>query len=177
MRSHPAFIPELDFVAVADGRIVGNIVFVKGIIKADDGRTHEVLTLGPIAVLPEVQSRGIGKALIDHSREVARKMGFKAILLCGDPDYYSRHGFVSAQTLGIRTSENMYFTALQVCELYENALAEANGIYFEDKVYDIDENDVAEFDRTFPPKEKLEDTPSQLRFKQIIERKTLFLQT
>ncbi len=80
MRNHPTFIRELDFVAIVDGKIVGNVVYLKSVIKADDGMTHEVLSLGPIAVYPDYQRKGIGKAMIDHTRDLARQMGFKAIL-------------------------------------------------------------------------------------------------
>ena len=60
-------------------------------------------------------------------------MGFRAILLCGDPDYYLRQGFIPAETLGIRTEDNMYATTLHVCELYDNALANAKGRYMKMK--------------------------------------------
>ncbi len=168
MRSHPHCVHELDLVAIADGKIVGNVLYMKSVIKADDGATHEVITLGPIAVHPDYQCKGIGRAMIDHSRNIARQMGFKAILLCGDPDYYSRQGFIPAETLGIRTADNMYIAALHVCELYENALTGVHGVYHEDEIYFVDDNAVAEFDKGFPHKEKIEDTPMQLRFKQVL---------
>lgn len=125
MRGHPAFVPELDVVAECDGTIVGNVVYVKGMIKGDNGEEYEVLSLGPISVLPKYQRMGIGRRLIEYSRNLARDMGFRAILLCGDPEYYSRQGFVPAETLGIRTAGNMYAAALQVCELFEGAMADS----------------------------------------------------
>ena len=59
MRGCPAFLPQLDIVAVHEGRIVGVSVCVRAVIKGDDGTDREVLTLGPIAVLPEYQGRGV----------------------------------------------------------------------------------------------------------------------
>lgn len=168
MRDSPVFVPELNVVAVVDDKIVGNIVYVKSIIQADNGNEYEVLSLGPIAVLPEYQSKGIGGRMIEYTRQLAREMGFRAILLCGDPDYYLRQGFVPAETLGIRTGENMYATTLHVCELYEGALAEAKGRYFEDPIYEIDEAAAIEFDKNFPLKEKITGTPSQKRFDEIV---------
>lgn len=85
MRYSRAFVPQLDFVAVFDDKIVGNIVFLKSVIQADTGKEYEVLSLGPISVLPEYQNMGIGKRLIDHTRNLAKCMGFRAILLCGIP--------------------------------------------------------------------------------------------
>ncbi len=168
MRNHPTYVRELDVVAIVDGKIVGNVVFLKSVIKSDDGMTHEVLSLGPIAVHPDYQRKGIGRAMIDHTRNLARQMGFRAILLCGDPDYYSRQGFMPAEALGIRTADNMYFAALHVCELYERALAGVHGLYYEDEIYSIDENAVIEFDKNFPFKEKVVGTPTQHRFNQVI---------
>ena len=107
MRYSRAFVPQLDFVAVFDDKIVGNIVFLKSVIQADTGKEYEVLSLGPISVLPEYQNMGLGNRLIDHTRNLAKCMGFRAILLCGDPDYYLRRGFVPAETLGIRTADEV----------------------------------------------------------------------
>lgn len=167
MRGHPAFVPELDVVAECDGTIVGNVVYVKGMIKGDNGEEYEVLSLGPISVLPEYQRMGIGRRLIEYSRNMARDMGFRAILLCGDPEYYSRQGFVPAETLGIRTAGNMYAAALQVCELYEGALADAKGRYYEDEVYAVDEDATAEYDRQFPAREMVTGTATQQRFLEV----------
>ncbi len=168
MRGCAAFVPELDLVATDGGKIVGNVVCMKAVIKTDDGREIEVLSLGPISVLPEYQGRGIGSRLIDDTRRRAREMGFRAILLCGDPDYYSRRWFVPAETLRIRTSDNMYAAALQVCELYENALSSATGRYFEDEIYNVDAQAVAEYDKNFPAKEAVTGTSSQKRFDEIV---------
>lgn len=164
MRGCPAFLPELDYVAVHGGRIVGNVVYLKSVIKGDDGKGYEVLSLGPISVLPEYQRKGIGGRLIAHTRQLTRDMGFRAILLCGDPDYYTRQGFVAAERLGIRTEDNMYAAYLHVCELYENALSGVKGRYLEDPIYRVDDSAAAEFDRDFPQREKIVGTPTQKRF-------------
>ena len=119
MRDSPAFVPELDLVAERDGRIVGNVVSLRAVLHGDDGTVCEVLSLGPISVLPECQRQGIGGRLISRTRELARELGFRALLLCGDPDYYLYQGFVPAEMLGIRTADNMCAMALHVCELYD----------------------------------------------------------
>ncbi len=168
LRGTSAFVPRLDVVALLDGRVVGNAVCLKSSLKTDDGKEYEVLTLGPISVLPQYQRKGIGGRMIEYLKTEARNMGFRAILLCGDPDYYLRQGFVTAERLGIRTSNDMYVTALHVCELYEGALKGIEGRYFEDAAYEIDETAAARFDRTFPHKELVSGTPSQKRFEQIV---------
>ena len=121
-----------------------------------------------MTVLPEYQQQGIGGRMIALTKKLASEMGFRAILLCGDPDYYLRQGFIPAETLGIRTEDNMYATALHVCELYDNALANVKGRYIEDKIYQIDKSAANEFDKRFPPKEIVVGTPSQKRFNQIV---------
>ena len=161
-------MPELDIVAEHNNKIVGNVVCLKSFIMADDGNQYEVLSLGPISVLPEYQQQGIGGRMIALTKKLASEMGFRAILLCGDPDYYLRQGFIPAETLGIRTEDNMYATALHVCELYDNALANVKGRYIEDKIYQIDKSAANEFDKRFPPKEIVVGTPSQKRFNQIV---------
>ncbi len=168
MRDCPAFVPELDFVAVHDGKIIGNIVCVKAIVHGDDGREYEVLTLGPVCVLPEYQQKGVGGKLIKQVKKTAFQMGFRAILLCGDPAYYSRQGFVPAEQLEIRTADNLYIAALQVCELHKNALKGKKGRYIENSIYEIDPYSAALFDEDFPKKEKISDTPSQQRFLEIV---------
>ena len=164
MRDSPAFVPELNFVAVYEGRIIGNAVCAKSVIRSDDGNEYTMLGLGPISVLPAYQSKGVGGRFIAHAKQKARNMGCRAILLYGDPAYYARHGFVAAESFDIRTSDDMYAEALQVCELCENALSGITGCYCEDQVYEIDETAAAAFDRTFPPKKKEEGLASQRRF-------------
>lgn len=167
-RKCPAFVPELDLVAAQGETVVGNVICIKGKIMADDGRELVVLTLGPLTVLPGCQGQGVGSRLLKLVKERAREMGFRAILLYGDPAYYSRQGFVPAETLHIRTPDDMYADALQVCELYENALAGAAGRYLEDPVYEVDEAAAEEFDKAFPKKEKEADTPAQKRFQELV---------
>ena len=164
MRSCPAFVPELSIVALWDGKILGHVAYVKSFIHSNDGKEHEVLFLGPISVLPDYQGRGIGRRLIAHSKQLAREMGFRAIVLYGDPNYYTRQGFVPAETLGLRTADNMYAVALHVCELYENALLGIQGRCVEHEIYEVDAAAAALFDRQFPAKEKISGTPSQKWF-------------
>lgn len=167
MRGSPAFVPELDFVAELDGRIVGHVACTKAFVEGDDGRRHEVLCLGPVSVLPEFQRRGIGGRLIECTRETARDMGFRAVLLYGDPDYYLYQGFVPAELLGIRTADNMYAMALHVCELYDGALSGVAGRFVEDAIFDIDEAAAGFFDREFSAKEKVAGVGAQQRFEEL----------
>ena len=105
---------------------------------------------------------------LGFNSELARELGFRALLLCGDPDYYLYQGFVPAEMLGIRTADNMYAMALHVCELYDGALSGIRGRYVEDSIYDIDPSAAEAFDREFPAKGKVVGTESQRRFDEIV---------
>lgn len=174
MRSSENFVRELAFVAVADSKIVSCVMFVKGTIAGDDGVVREVLTLGPIAVLPAYQKKGVGRRLIDHARKEAIRQGYAAIVLCGDPLYHSRVGFEPAENFGIRTSDNKYFVTLQICPLQEKRPESFAGRYSDDAVYNISQEAAFEFDQQFPPKDRLENTPSQKRLLEIIEMQRPF---
>lgn len=172
IRSVDAWIPELDFVAELDEKIVGHIVYTKAKVVTDAGISHDVISFGPISVLPEFQGRGIGGMLIEHTKVIAEKLGYTAILIYGDPGYYSRFGFVAAETYQIGTADNLYAVALQALELVPGALSGMSGRFFEDAVYEVDERAANVFDSEFPPKELRDDLPSQKRFLQIVSMRT-----
>ena len=167
MRDSELFIPELDFVAEMNGKIVGNIMYMHSMVIDDDGKMHPVITFGPISVLPMHQKKGVGSKLIEHSMKQAREMGYSAILIYGDPEYYKRFGFVPAENYRIKSSSGMYAAALQACELSQGALNEISGKFIEGDIYELDEREVAEFDRQFPEKVKCH-TPTQDRFARVL---------
>ena len=170
MRNCPAFVPELDIVAVDNNRIIGSSMCLRAYIDSDNGKRYEILSLGPIGVLPEYQRQGIGGMMIAHTKQIAKDRGFRGVLLCGDPDYYTRQGFVAAEKYGIRNSENMYADALHACELYEGAFDAVHGCYYENDIYNVDENLVKEFDKGFPHKEIIYGTAMQRKFEMMVER-------
>lgn len=163
LRKVPVFIPELDYVAEADGRIVGNIIYTRARIEDPSGITHEVLTFGPLSVLPEYQNMGVGKALMLHTFEKARKLGYRAIVIFGHPDYYPRVGFRRASEFGLTTSDGNTFDAFMALPLYEGALDGIQGRFFIDPVFEsLDDKDVLEFDKSFPPKDRYVPVPIEV---------------
>jgi len=165
LRERDCFIPGLDMVAEHRRKIVGNIVYSKAKLLCDNGETREVLTFGPISVLPSCQRKGIGTLLIEHTKVLAGKMGYKAILIYGDPDYYSRFGFIKAERYKIGTPDNMYVDALQALELFPGALYGCAGRFQVDPVFSIDAAAAEEFDKQFEHKERRDDLPSQEHFR------------
>lgn len=152
------FVSELNFVMEKDGRLVGHNVFVRAKVKTDDGRTIPVLAMGPICILPEFQGRGFGKKLLDYSLEKARQMGFGAVCLEGNIDFYGKSGFALASGFGIRyhaVPEDMDSPFFLCRELIPGYFDGVRGEYTPPQCYFVSEGEVEEFDRLFPRKEKL----------------------
>jgi predicted N-acetyltransferase YhbS len=153
LRLSKAFVPELDFVACDNGKVIGNIVYSKAVVKDSDNAT-EVLCMGPLCVLPEYQKKGIGSLLLRTTLEKATSLGFRAVIIYGNPLYYHKFGFVSAEAFGIKTKEGLNFDAFMALELYKGALEGINGSFFEDKAFEIKEEELEKFESRYPHKEK-----------------------
>ena len=164
LRDDPAFVKELDFVMEKDGRLIGQNMFMKTIIEADDGRVIDVLTMGPIGITPELKREGYGKALLDYSLEKATALGFGAVLFEGNIGFYGKSGFDYARKFDIRYhdlpegADDSFFLCK---ELIPGYLDGVTGVYQTPKGYYADDADVEEFDKGFPLKQKLK-LPGQL---------------
>jgi len=165
LRKTDVFIKELDFVALSNDKITGNIMYAESIIKNND-LEYTVLTFGPVSVLPECQNKGIGGKLINHTIKLSKEMGYKAIIIYGDPEYYKRFGFKESKEYKITNKDKKFPAALLVLELYPDALNGIEGIFDEGKAYEIDKNEAEEFDKKFIAKEKGY-LKSQERFKEL----------
>ena len=166
MRSHPDFIPELAFVAEIDDEIIGSIMYTKSWLEDENGVRKEILSFGPLCVHPRYQRRKIGKLLIEHSFDVARKMGYDVNINFGNPGNYVSRGFVSCKKKDVSfVVKGNYPTALLVCELIPGALDGHSWMYIPSSAADCCEDTAAveAFDAAFPPKEKAWQ-PSQEEF-------------
>ena len=153
LRDDPAFVKELDFVMERDGRLIGQNVFMRTVINSDDGRDIPVLTMGPICIAPELKRRGYGKMLLDYSLEKAAEMGFGAVLFEGNIDFYGK----SDHDLPEDADDSFFLCK----ELKPGYLDEVTGVYQTPQGYYVDDADVDEFDKEFPPKQKLK-LPGQI---------------
>ena len=166
MRSHPDFIPELAFVLELEGRIIGNIMYTKAWLEDEDGQRREILSFGLLCVAPEFQRQKLGKILIEHSFEAARRMGYDVNINFGNPGNYVSRGFVSCKKKNVSfVVPGNFPTALLVAELVPGALEGKNWMYIPSTAADCCEDAaaVAAFDAQFPPKEK-KWMPSQEEF-------------
>ena len=158
LRDNTDFIPELDFVMERDGKIIGQNVFVKAHIKADDGSNISILTMGPICVANELKRQGYGKILLDYSLEKATELGFGAVCFEGNIDFYGKSGFTFASKFGLRyhglpEDEDASFFLCK--ELIPGYLSGITGEYGPPEVYLFPDEEAEEFDKKFPYKEKL----------------------
>ena len=157
LREDPAFIPELDFVMELDGRLIGQNMFMKTHIDADDGRTVPVLTMGPICIANDLKRQGYGKQLLDYSLEKAAEMGFGAVLFEGNIGFYGKSGFTFAREFGVRYhdlpegADDSFFLAKELIPGYLDGMT---GVYQTPAGYYVDDADVEAFDKAFPPRVK-----------------------
>ncbi|OQA29098.1 MAG: acetyltransferase [Chloroflexi bacterium ADurb.Bin344] len=154
LREHNSFVPELSLIAERDGCLAGCIYYAKAVIEEASGSEFPVLTFGPLAVSPEFQKQGIGSELVIHSVEKARNAGYAAIIIYGNPAYYSRFGFVPGRKFGISDGQGNFYDALQVLELQPGALSRHQGYFREGPAYNLDLHETNAFDATFPPRKK-----------------------
>ena len=158
LREDPAFVKELDFVMEQDGRLIGQNIFMKTVIIADDGREIPVLTMGPIGIIPELKHRGLGKKLLDYSLQKAAELGYGAVLFEGNIGFYGHSGFDFASRFGIRyhdLPEDADASFFLCKELILGYLDGITGVYQTPKGYYVADEDVEAFDKDFPEKEKL----------------------
>ena len=164
LRDDPAFVKELDFVMERGGELIGQNMFMRTFIDADDGRQIPVLTMGPIGITPELKRKGYGKLLLDFSLEKAAALGFGAVLFEGNIDFYGKSGFDYAETLGIRYhdlpegADASFFLGKELISGYLDGIT---GVYQTPRGYYVDDAAVEAFDKTFPAKEKLK-LPGQI---------------
>ena len=158
LRDDPAFVRELDFVMEKDGRLIGQNMFMKTVIEADDGSVVNVLTMGPIGITPELKRRGYGKTLLDFSLEKAAELGYGAVLFEGNIGFYGKSGFDYASRFGIRyhglpeDADSSFFLCKELVPGYLDGIT---GVYQTPQGYYVKDEDVEEFDKDFPVKEKL----------------------
>ena len=164
LRNDPAFVPELDFVMEKDGELIGQNMFMRACIKADDGGEIPIMTMGPICIRKDLQKQGLGKLLLDYSLENAADLGCGALCFEGDILFYGKSGFTYASDFGIRYhglpegADSSFFLCK---ELIPGYLSDITGEYTPPEGYFVDEDEAEDFDKLFSPKLK-QKLPGQL---------------
>ena len=163
-RSRPEFCPELSLLLFGHGELLGQVMFVKNSLRLFSGGELPILTLGPICIHPKHQHQGHGKFLLDHALSLAAGTGAAGVFLEGNLNFYGKSGFVVASTLNIHYMDEPsedpvpYF----LCKILDEKVMRGIEARYRVPVgYLVDEALAEEFDRQFPPKERLR-LPGQL---------------
>lgn len=117
----------LSLVAELDGQVVGHIAFSPALI---NGQNHGWFTLGPVAVLPSHQKKGIGSSLINAGLQGIRALKANGCLLVGDPNYYTRFGFEHFNSLHVHEVPPEYFMCLPFTEDIPTGLVTHHQAFF-----------------------------------------------
>jgi len=154
MRKHEDFIRDLDYVALIDGKVIGNIMYTRSHVISEEKHILNTLTFGPVSVLPEYQRKGIGSLLIEKTILEAKQNDEKAIIIFGSPKNYCKFGFKSCKDFNVSTVDGKYPYGLLVLELVEGQLKDHKWEYHDSEVYNVEMEAVEEFDKGFVYKEK-----------------------
>jgi putative acetyltransferase len=117
----------LSLVAEEEGHILGHILF-SPVTVGEGEEGVRAAALGPMAVLPEYQNRGIGVQLVQHGLDTCRQLGHDVVIVLGHPNFYPRFGFRPAPPLGIRYSQPLPEGVFMVGELRPDALRGVRGV-------------------------------------------------
>jgi predicted N-acetyltransferase YhbS len=117
-------VRELSWIALEGDRLVGAIRYWP-ILVGESG--HAALLLGPLAIAQDRAGKGIGRALMFKTLDLAAQLGHDLVLLVGDVDYYKRFGFVPATPHGFVMPGESRPDRLQVAPLKDNVLGRIAG--------------------------------------------------
>lgn len=110
----PTAQPLLSLVAEGEERrIVGHILFTKAAIEGSEGLNTSILA--PLAILPGCQKQGIGGLLIREGLQILSERGTDLVFVLGHPEYYPRHGFITA---GVKGFEAPYPIPFEVADAW-----------------------------------------------------------
>lgn len=126
LRAGGTYIPELALVAETDGRLNGHIMLTRTFVETPGGQ-RPLLLLGPLAVVLERRNQGLGGQLVQEALRLAKGQGHTAVVLVGDPAYYRRFGFKSANHFGISNTNGIPDANVLACELVPGSLKNLNG--------------------------------------------------
>lgn len=158
-RGRNDFVPELDIIMEENGVLVGHVMFARCFIKMERGGKLPIMTFGPISILPEFQRKGYGSLLLRYAMQKAKNIGCGALAITGNIGFYGKNGFVVAKTKGVRYEADPEADYFLIAELIpgflKNGLKDSFGTFKEPDGYFIDSKKAEEFDKSFPPKEKL----------------------
>ena len=156
LRDDESFLENLTYVMESNDGIIGYIGYSEGFIDYGDERIGAVV-LGPLAIHEDFQNQGLGSKLIGHTLNLAKDEDIPFVFVVGDEDYYRRFGFISASEYdlyleGTDMGEECPFFMIRLFD--ESKLKDGIGIFHNPDVFDVNPEDVDEFDKKFEYKKK-----------------------
>lgn len=150
MRSHKDFVSALDLVIELNGQVIGNIMYTQSRLVDESGTEKEILTFGPVSILPEYQRQGYGKLLLDYSFQEALRLGYSIIVIFGNPSNYVNRGFKSCKKYNIALEDGTFPTAMMAKVLTSvDYLDGRRWTYYSSPIMDVDEKEAENFDKNF----------------------------
>ncbi len=119
-------VPYISLVAEVSGELVGHILFTPVALVGEETELT-LMGLGPMAVSPAHQNKGIGTELVRAGLERCAELGFDAVVVLGHPAYYPRFGFVPSVEYGIRSEYDVPDDVFMVLELTKGSLKDKSG--------------------------------------------------
>jgi len=117
----------LSLVATDGDKVIGHILFSP--VTIESGNTSfGALGLGPMAILPSYQRKGVGSQLVRAGLQECKCLGHEIVVVLGHPDYYPRFGFVPASTYGIKCEYDVPDEVFMVLELSKGVLSGRSGV-------------------------------------------------
>lgn len=156
LRNEDYFVKDLDYVLEENGEIIASIFYAEAKIKG--GTETKVLTFGPVSVKPSYKKKGYGEKLINFTLEKAKDLGYAAVIITGNPDYYKKYGFVPCLNYDIYydgTDKNEPAPFFMIKVLDEKKVDAIKGVYKDPQCYSVSADEAEAFDKKFPKKEKI----------------------
>lgn len=129
-------------------------MYTKAKLTNEVGEEKEILTFGPVCILPEYQRKGYGKMLMEYSFEKAILLGYDVIVIFGNPSNYVSRGFKSCKKYNVCMENDTYPSPMMVKELKPGVLDGQKWFYQDSPVMHIDEKEAERFDETLEKMEK-----------------------
>ncbi len=123
----------VSLVAEVDDTVVGHVLFSPVSLSAHDNLN--IMGLGPMAVAPDHQGKGIGSALVREGLEQCKQLGCQAVVVLGHAEYYPRFGFVPAARYAIRSEFDVPEDVFMIAELVAGGLRGASGVVRYDEAF------------------------------------------
>ena len=158
LRDKKSYLPNLSLITVYNNKIIGGIFYLESEIEDDKGNKIKILTFGPLFVIPNYQKKGIGKLLIKSSIDIIKKnTNYPCIIIYGSSKYYPKFGFEPCYKYNINNEKGKKSDDFMCYELkngFLNSIKKGLFILPKDIKFDFSNEEIDEFDKKFPFKEK-----------------------